>query len=59
MFKKNGIEVKIKNESSEPITNVEFTTSEKLDVIKIDRIQPNESVTKYLLMWKNESLIFS
>ncbi len=55
LFKKNGIEVKIKNDSSEPITNVEFTTSEKLDVIKIDRIQPNESVTKYLSMWKNES----
>jgi hypothetical protein len=55
MFKENGIEMKIKNDSSEPITNVEFTTTEKLDVIKIDRIEPNKSVTEFLSMRKNKT----
>lgn len=55
MFKENGIEMKIKNVSSEPITNVEFTTTEKLDVIRIDRIEPNESVTEFLSMRKNKT----
>ncbi len=55
MFKENGIEMKIKNDSSEPITNVEFTTTEKLELIKIDKIEPNESVTKFLSMEKNNS----
>lgn len=54
-YKKDGIEMKIKNYSSEPITNVEFTTTEKLEVIKIDRIEPNESVTEFLSMRKNKS----
>jgi hypothetical protein len=54
-YKKDGIEMKIKNESSEPITNVEFTTTEKLDVIRIDRNEPNESVTEFLSMRKNKT----
>ena len=55
MFKENGIEMKIKNDSSEPITNVEFTTTEKLETIKIDRIEPNESVIEFLSMRKNKT----
>ena len=47
--------MKIINATSEPITNVEFTTTEKLEVIKIDRIEPNESVTEFLSMRKNKS----
>ena len=47
--------MKIKNDSSEPITNVEFTTTERLELIKIDRIEPNESVTEFLSMRKNKS----
>ncbi|WP_299716666.1 hypothetical protein [uncultured Tenacibaculum sp.] len=54
-YKKDGIEMKIKNDSSEPITNVEFTTTEKVNMIKIDRIEPNESVTEFLSMRKNKS----
>ncbi len=54
-YKKDGIEMKIKNDSSEPITNVEFTSTEKLEVIKIDRIEPNKSVTEFLSMRKNKS----
>ena len=30
MFKDDGIEVKIKNNTNEPITNVEFTTTERI-----------------------------
>ena len=55
LFKENGIEMKIKNNSSEPITNVEFTTTEKLEIIKIDKIEPNESITEFLSMKKNKS----
>lgn len=54
-YKKDGIEMKIKNDSSEPITNVEFTTTGKLSMIKIDRIEPNESLTEFLSMRKNKS----
>ena len=55
MFKENGIEMKIKNDSNQPITNVEFTTTEKLEIIKFDKIEPNESVTEFLSMRKNKS----
>ena len=55
VFEENGIEVKIKNISSEPITDIEVTTSEKLDVIKIDRIEPNENVSEFLSMRENKT----
>lgn len=55
MFKENGIEVKIKNNTREQISNVEFTTTEKLEIIKIDKIEPNESVTEFLSMRKNKT----
>ena len=53
MFKENGIEMEIKNNSNEPITNVEFTTSEKLEVIKINRIELNESVNELLIQLRD------
>ncbi|WP_396596926.1 hypothetical protein [Dokdonia sp. R86516] len=55
MFKDDGIEVKIKNNTNEPITNVEFTTTERIDIIKIDRIEPNKSTTEFLSMQKNKA----
>ena len=55
MFNENGIEIEIKNNSSQTITDVEFTTSERLEIIKIDRIEPNESVTEFLSMEQNKS----
>jgi len=55
MCKKDGIEVKIKNISSEPITNVVFTTTEKLEIIEIDKIEPNKTVTEFLSMKKNKT----
>lgn len=55
MFKENGIEMEIKNNSNKPITNLEFRTLEKLEVIKIDRIEPNESVSEFLSMRNNKT----
>ena len=55
MFEENGIELVIENNSKKPITEVEFTTSERLEVIKIDRIESNESVTEFLSMAENKS----
>lgn len=55
LFKGNGIEVKITNNSGELITKVEITTTEKLDVIKIDKIEPKESVIEFLSMRNNKS----
>ncbi len=47
--------MKIKNYSGEPIANVEFATTEKLDVLKIHQIEPYESVTEFLSMRNNKS----
>lgn len=55
MFKENGIEMKIKNNSNKPITNVVFSTTEKLETIKIDIIDPNETVIEFLSMKKNKT----
>ena len=55
IFKEKGIEMRIKNDSCEPITHVEFTTTEKLDVIGIDTIEPNESTSEFLSMRKNKT----
>ena len=54
-FKENGIKMEIKNNSNDPITEVEFTTSERLEIIKIGRIEPNETVKEFLSMEKNKS----
>ena len=54
-FKENGIEMEITNNSKEPITEVEFTTSERLQIIKIGSIQPNETVKEFLSMRQNKS----
>jgi len=50
----NGIKVAIKNNSNEPITNLEFTTTENLEVIRIDRVEPKELIKEFLSMEKNE-----
>lgn len=54
MFKEDGIKIKIKNRSNQPITNVEFTTTEQIDRIKFDRIEANNSVNDFLSMKRNE-----
>lgn len=54
-YKKDGIEVYIKNNSSEAITNIKFITTEKVKSIKIDSIQPNKSIREFLSMSKNKT----
>lgn len=54
-FKENGIEVKIQNDSGDTIRNIQFTTTEKLGSIQIDKIDPNESATAFLSMRKNKT----
>ncbi|WBL26763.1 hypothetical protein [Zunongwangia sp. HGR-M22] len=54
-YKKDGIEVNIKNNSSETISKIEFTTSEKVKFLNFDSIEPNKSVREFLPMSKNES----
>lgn len=51
----NGIKVEIINNLNTTITNVEFTTSEKLEVIRFDKIEPNETVNEFLSMKKNQA----
>lgn len=53
--KGDGIKFTIKNKSDFPIANVRFKTSENLVELKIDKINPNESVSDFLSMKKNKS----
>lgn len=50
----NGIKVQIKNDSSNPITNVKFYTSEKLNSLTLDLVKVKEDVTGFLSMSKNK-----
>ena len=54
-YKKDGVEIKIKNDSEESITNVEFTTTEKLKSVRIDEVQANSSVSEFLSMRNNKT----
>ena len=54
LLKENGIDVEIKNNSDLPIENVKFYTSEKLNVIKFDKIEPNQTVKNFLSMKDNQ-----
>ena len=54
-FSGNGIEVKIENNSRTLITDVEFTTTENLNSIKINQIEPGESINDFLNMKDNQS----
>lgn len=55
LFEENGIEVEIKNNSNQPISNVEFNTTENLNSIKFKNIQPNEKITDFFRMSENKS----
>jgi len=54
LFKENGIDVEIINKSDSAITNVKFTTSERLEFIEIEKIEPNESISEFLSMKYNK-----
>jgi hypothetical protein len=55
LFKGSGIELEIENNSDHPITDVKFTTTEKLSVIEFKKIENNKSVSEFLKMDKNRS----
>ncbi|WP_276166608.1 hypothetical protein [Zobellia alginiliquefaciens] len=54
LFEKNGIEVQIKNATKETVTQVEFSTTEKLESVVLDSIGPNIQYTGFLPMSKNK-----
>lgn len=54
-FKENGIQFSIKNKSNFSIKNVKFTTSEKLNTIAFNKIEPDESVDSFLSMKNNKT----
>lgn len=51
----NGIDVTITNFSSEPLANLEFTTTELLDSVRIDKVQVDKRVTGFLSMQRNKT----
>ena len=51
----NGIKIEIENNSDAPITDVEVTTTEKLNSIKIHQIEPGESINEFLNMKENQA----
>ncbi len=54
MLKEDAIEIKIKNDSNEPIEQLEFTTTEEIEMIRIERMKPKEVVSEFLSMRKNQ-----
>lgn len=50
-----GIEFEIENNSDFPITDVKFTTTEKLNEIEFKNIENNTSVSGFLKMDKNRT----
>ena len=55
LFRSAGIELTIVNKSEFPIGNVEFTTSERLNVLKFDEIESNQVIRGYLEMKNNKT----
>ena len=53
-YLKQGIEVKIDNDSNETITDIVFTTSENLETIEFESIDTNKSVKGFLSMKENK-----
>lgn len=48
--KDNGIELGVENKSNDVINNVVFTTTEGLTEIRIDCLEPNDRLIRYLSM---------
>jgi len=55
LLKENGIDVEIVNNSNSTITNIKFTTSERLEFVEIEKIKPNETISEFLSMKYNKS----
>lgn len=55
LFRENGIELEIKNNSDKAISDIKFTTSENLSSIHFKTINPDENVSDFLNMNENKS----
>ena len=55
LLKENGIDVEIVNNSNSTVTNIKFTTSERLEFVEIEKIKPNEAISEFLSMKYNKS----
>ena len=53
--KENGVNIRIKNDSDLPITNLKFYTSEKLDSVRFNKIEARKSRTGFLSMKNNKT----
>lgn|SRR5690554_2537801 len=49
-----GVEVKVNNNSDFTVTDITFSTSEKLENIEFESIEPNKSVKGFLSMKENK-----
>ncbi|GAB1855380.1 hypothetical protein MHTCC0001_02140 [Flavobacteriaceae bacterium MHTCC 0001] len=55
LFKENGINFQIKNSSNLSLKSIKFYTSEKLEIIEFDKIEPQGIVSGFLSMKNNKS----
>ena len=55
LFRENGIEVEIENNSDTSISDVKFSTSEDLNSVDFATIDPDEKVSDFLKMTDNKS----
>ena len=55
MFRENGIELEIENNSDQAISDIKFTTSENLNSIDFETINPDVNVSDFLSMKNNKS----
>lgn len=53
-FDRQGIKVEITNNSTEQISDINFTTSEQLDIVHLDHLAPKATVTEFLSMKDNK-----
>ena len=53
--KGNGIDFEIKNNSKETITDIKIYTSEKIEVVSVEKIEPNKSISDFLSMKENKT----
>lgn len=55
LFRENGVEVEIENNSDQPISDVKFKTTENLNSVDFAKINPDENVSDFLKMSDNKS----
>lgn len=54
LFQENGIDFEIKNNSNSEITDIKFYTTEKKELIEIEKIEANKKEHNFLSMKDNQ-----